>query len=79
MKEGEQGVAIYNAETDKISICSRPRIPGIYHGTGDIFSSTFSGAYFLGKSLDGCNGVVDSDSCGFFKTFAKEICSAECA
>ena len=52
MKEGEQGVAIYNAETDKISICSRPRIPGIYHGTGDIFSSTFSGAYFLGKSLE---------------------------
>ncbi len=52
MKEGEQGVAVYNSETDKITIISRPRIPGTYHSTGDIFSSTFSGAYFLGKTLE---------------------------
>ncbi|MCQ2198640.1 MAG: pyridoxamine kinase [Paludibacteraceae bacterium] len=52
MNDREQGVAVYNDETGKISTYFREKVPGVYHGTGDIYSSVFSGAYFLGKSLE---------------------------
>ena len=52
MNDKEQGVAVYNEKTGKISTYFREKVPGVYHGTGDIYSSTFTGAYFLGKSLE---------------------------
>ena len=45
------GAAVYDLETGKISYCFEERIEGYYHGTGDVFGSTFLAARLKGLSL----------------------------
>lgn len=46
------GIAAYNGETNEITYYFRDLINGMFHGTGDVFASSFAGAMTLGKSVD---------------------------
>lgn len=50
-----QGVMSYNRETGEFSSYFRENIPGYFHSTGDVFSSTLSGA--LAKGIDMAKAV----------------------
>ncbi|MDR3205939.1 MAG: bifunctional hydroxymethylpyrimidine kinase/phosphomethylpyrimidine kinase [Candidatus Methanoplasma sp.] len=45
------GAAAYDAGTKETSYALRPRIPGFYHGTGDVFGSAVVASLANGKSL----------------------------
>ena len=49
--EHSQGVMSYNSETGEFSSYFSDNIPGYYHSTGDVFSSTLSGALALGFDM----------------------------
>lgn len=49
--ENSQGVMSYNSETGEFSSYFSDNIPGYYHSTGDVFSSTLSGALTLGFDM----------------------------
>lgn len=49
---GKLGIATYNGTTNKISYYFREQINGMFHGTGDVFASSFAGAMVLGKSVE---------------------------
>lgn len=49
--ENSQGVMSYNRETGEFSSYFRENIPGYFHSTGDVFSSTLSGALVKGFNL----------------------------
>lgn len=46
------GAAAYDSERDEFSFYFREHVKRTMHGTGDIFSSVFTGAVTLGKSLE---------------------------
>lgn len=46
------GVAVYNRKKRKFSYSFGERIEGNFHGTGDIFASTFTGAYTRGFPIE---------------------------
>ena len=48
--DGKYGVLLYNSETDSFRMYEQEKIDAIFHGTGDIFSSTFTGALMRGMS-----------------------------
>lgn len=48
-RSGETGIAVYHKGTT--DYYSHPKLPGSYHGTGDIFASCFVGAYAGGREL----------------------------
>lgn len=50
-KEGELGVASYNNESGEISYYFRNQVPYFFHGTGDVYASSFFGALIKGFSL----------------------------
>ena len=52
LSENEQGAAAYSTASEKISFVSCPRTPGMYHGTGDVFASTFVSGMVLGKGME---------------------------
>lgn len=52
LKENEIGVIAYNKENNKFFSYYREKIPGKYHGTGDIFSSTLVGAIVNNNSIE---------------------------
>lgn len=52
LAENEQGAAAYNSQDGKISFISCPRMPGMYHGTGDVFASTFVSGMVLGRGME---------------------------
>ena len=52
LSENEQGAAAYNSKDGKISFISCPRMAGIYHGTGDVFASTFVSGMVLEKGME---------------------------
>lgn len=45
------GVMVYDSETKEFETYFHQKLPVSYHGTGDIFSSTFTGLYVRGKSI----------------------------
>jgi len=49
-KDDELGICIYNGERDSFEYYFHERIGQSFHGTGDIFSSAFTGAVLNGKS-----------------------------
>lgn len=51
-EKNEIGVMAYNKDTNKFFSYFREKIPGKYHGTGDIFSSTLVGAIVNNNSLE---------------------------
>ncbi len=51
-EEGKVGVATLNGKTGAISYYFRDFIGGAFHGTGDVFASSFTGAMVRGFSLE---------------------------
>ncbi len=52
LNENEQGAAAYNSSEKKFSFVSCPKIPGLYHGTGDVFASVFVSSMVLGRGME---------------------------
>ena len=52
LNENEQGAAAYNSRQNKFSFVSCPKIPGMYHGTGDVFASVFVAAMVNGSGME---------------------------
>ena len=50
-KEGELGVASYNKEKDEINYYFRKQVPYFFHGTGDVYASSFFGALIKGYNF----------------------------
>lgn len=51
-EKNEIGVMAYNKDTNKFFSYFREKIPGKYHGTGDIFSSTLVGSIVNNNSIE---------------------------
>lgn len=59
-REGELGAACLDKSTDEMYLSFRSRIPGFFHGTGDIFSSTLLAGLLNGMSLpEACDTAVE--------------------
>lgn len=52
LEEGKVGVATLNGQTGAVSYYFRDFIGGAFHGTGDVFASSFTGAMVRGFSLE---------------------------
>ncbi len=52
LEPGKLGIASINGSTGKISYYFRDLINGMFHGTGDVFASSFAGAMILGKTVE---------------------------
>lgn len=52
LSESELGVMAYDSAADTFHAYFHEKLPVSYHGTGDCFSSCFSGALTRGESLD---------------------------
>lgn len=50
-KEGELGVASYNKESQEVNYYFRNQVPYFFHGTGDVYASSFFGALIKGFNL----------------------------
>lgn len=61
----EIGAASYDVKEDVVSYHMHAKIPGSYHGTGDVFSSTLLAAFVNGKTLQEAtdNAVTFTTSC----------------
>ena len=59
--DGEQiGAACYDRRKDRVEFVLTSRVPGEYHGTGDVFASVLTGALVKGAPLaDGTRKAVD--------------------
>jgi pyridoxine kinase len=51
LKEDQLGAAAYDAGTGEISYAFEKRVPGIFHGTGDIFASVLLCGLMNGRNL----------------------------
>lgn len=52
------GAACYDADTGKVDYYFNERVPGYFHGTGDVFASALLSAVLRGKSLPAAVRVV---------------------
>lgn len=60
LEKSKLGVAYYQSENNTIGYYFRDRIMQNFHGTGDVFGSSLSGALALGYSIaDSCKIAVD--------------------
>ena len=50
--EKEYGIYAYNKETDNYAYYFLDKLPVAYHGTGDIWASTLTGAIALGRRFE---------------------------
>lgn len=48
---GKYGVLYYDSDTDEFFYYTQDKVDAVFHGTGDIFSSTFTGLVVRGKSI----------------------------
>lgn len=51
LSPGQLGAAAYDGRTGQFALAEAKRIPGYYHGTGDIYSSALTAALLRGQSL----------------------------
>ena len=51
-EKGKLGVMAYNSESGKYFSYFREHISESYHGTGDVYASTFVGALMRGRSVE---------------------------
>jgi pyridoxine kinase len=56
--EKELGAAAYDAATGEIAFSFENRVPGYYHGTGDVFGSALLAAVMNGFSLGEATGIA---------------------
>jgi pyridoxine kinase len=54
----ELGAATYNAATGDVAYSFEKRIPGYFHGTGDVFGSALLSAILNGFSLNEAAGIA---------------------
>ena len=60
LQKGELGAACFDRETGEMRLSLRPEIPGYFHGTGDLFSSTLLGGLLNGMTLyEACDTAVE--------------------
>ncbi|NLO45844.1 MAG: pyridoxamine kinase [Clostridiales bacterium] len=60
LDEGRMGAASYDKETGEVFYAMSKTIPGMYHGTGDIYASALIAAYLKGRNLaDSARIAVD--------------------
>ncbi|MBQ0111049.1 MAG: bifunctional hydroxymethylpyrimidine kinase/phosphomethylpyrimidine kinase, partial [Oscillospiraceae bacterium] len=52
------GAACYNAKTGEISYSFAAIVDKMYHGTGDLFTSSLLSAYLCGKTLEEATAVA---------------------
>lgn len=69
--ESAVGAACYNPETDTVDYALARRIPGYFHGTGDVFGSALLAALLAGRALGEsaqiaadftCDSIAKSDT-----------------
>ncbi|MCL2786116.1 MAG: bifunctional hydroxymethylpyrimidine kinase/phosphomethylpyrimidine kinase, partial [Methanomassiliicoccaceae archaeon] len=58
LNENELGAASYDVATDKMLYSFAERIPGYYHGTGDVFGSAVVASLMNGLSLERATAVA---------------------
>ncbi len=64
------GAATYDSDTGEIEYIMNDKVPGIYHGTGDIFCSVVVGAMNRGKSFnDSVRIAVDFTQESILRTY----------
>ena len=51
LEQGRLGAAVYDAKTKQTTYPTAKRMPGSYHGTGDVYASALTGAVLCGHSL----------------------------
>ena len=49
--DGKYGVLIYDSKTEEFRFYAQNKVDASYHGTGDVFSSAFTGLLLRGKSV----------------------------
>ena len=49
---------LYTSATGKVSYAFQPRIPGYYHGTGDVFGSALLAALLRDRSLEEASAIA---------------------
>jgi len=52
LEEGHMGAAAYDCNTKSVSYYFREKIPGMYHGTGDVFSSVLLSGLLCNQSIE---------------------------
>ena len=64
------GAATYDRDTAQITYVLEERIPGYFHGTGDVFASALLGALLNGHSLDAATRIaVDFTTASIRRTY----------
>ncbi len=84
--EGMTGVMGYDSTSKEFFYYSNKKLPASYHGTGDVFASTLTGAMMNGKSLEEAIKIAadftsyciritmeDSEGCWYGVNFEKAI------
>lgn len=60
LEEGELGAACYDRRTGEMHLSLRERVPGYFHGTGDLFASALLGGLLCGMALPlACDTAVE--------------------
>lgn len=67
----ETGVACFDRETGRIDFVMRERIPGTYHGTGDIFASALLAGLMRGRTLRDAARIAVDFVCGAIRRTAE--------
>lgn len=62
--ENELGCACFDSADGRTEFSLRPRLNGIYHGTGDVFASALCGALLNGFGLKEAASVAAKFTCG---------------
>ena len=65
--DAKLGAATYDADTDEKSYYFCDKIPGYYHGTGDVFGSAVVGALIRGRSLPDASRIAVDFTVGSIK------------
>lgn len=57
--DGKQvGAACWSRAADTVRFCLEDRVPGLFHGTGDVFASAMLGAHLCGLPIAGACGCA---------------------
>ena len=56
--DADLGAACLDTATGKVSYAFQPRIPGYYHGTGDVFGSALLAALLRDRSLEEASAIA---------------------
>jgi len=71
--ENSLGAVSYSAKTKSSFYAGHPLIPGMYHGSGDVFSSVLVSAMLCGSSLEqACENAVEFTAGSIQRTFEEQ-------